>query len=312
MVLLGLVAAVPGCASPPAPSAPPVDGTPGWMPGPAAPVALTEVAAAAFDGRIWVAGGLAADGSAVDTVQVLDPAGGTWVGGPPLPQPVHHSALVNDGFRLWLVGGYGADGRPLATVWALDPGADTWTEHFPLPEPRAAGAATWDGQGQLVYAGGMGPAGVTADTWVQLEHGWEPYHRLPEPSEHLAATSDGDGTAYVLGGRRGGLDTNTARVTALAVEGGRSLGEVPTARGGVAAFWWSGLGACLVGGESPGGTHAQVECIDADGTVRGLPDLARPRHGLGAVVLDGRAYALLGGEQPGLFVSDAVEVLELP
>jgi hypothetical protein len=32
---------------------------------------------------------------------------------------------------------------------------------------------------------------------------------------------------------------------------------------------------------------------------------------LGAVVVDGRAYVLLGGSQPGLTVSDVIEVLDL-
>jgi hypothetical protein len=43
----------------------------------------------------------------------------------------------------------------------------------------------------------------------------------------------------------------------------------------------------------------------------GVPGLTVPRHGLDAVLLDGRAYVLLGGPQPGLTVSDVVEVLDL-
>jgi hypothetical protein len=44
--------------------------------------------------------------------------------------------------------------------------------------------------------------------------------------------------------------------------------------------------------------------------------LMRRHHGgmhrpLGAVVVDGRAYVLLGGSQPGLTVSDVIEVLDL-
>jgi non-specific serine/threonine protein kinase len=44
---------------------------------------------------------------------------------------------------------------------------------------------------------------------------------------------------------------------------------------------------------------------------RRLPDLPTPRHGLGVVALDGRVYAIAGGPQPGLFVSDANESLRL-
>jgi hypothetical protein len=235
---------------------------------------------------------------------------GTWELGFPLPEPIHHSALVSDGEQLFLLGGFGVDGAPRASVRVLLD--DGWGEHASLPEPRGAGAAAWDGAGRVVYAGGVGPGGVAADIWAQVDHGWQAYGTMPEPLEHLAATSDGAGSVYVMGGRRGGLDGNSALVTVVDPLGARRLGTVPTRRGGVAAFWWPTLGACLIGGESPGGTHAQVECIDAQRAVRGLPDLARPRHGLGAAVVNGHAYALLGGEQPGLFVSDAVEELRLP
>jgi hypothetical protein len=292
------------------PSARPIDVAGGWVAGPAAPQALTEVAVAAHDGRVWVVGGMGADGQPVPTVQVFDPARGSWEFAPPLPEPVHHSALVSDGDELLQIGGYGFDGQPRAAVHRFV--GDGWVEQKPLPEPRAAGASAWDGRDRIVYAGGVGPDGVSADAWALVDGAWERYNRLPEPSEHLAATSDGAGTVFVLGGRRGGLDTNSARVTVLEPAGGRALGELPTRRGGVAAFWWPDFGACLVGGESPGGTHAEVECISPAGELTRLPDLARPRHGLGAAVVDGRVHVVLGGERPGLFVSDALETLDLP
>ncbi len=305
------IAAIAACGGgPEGPTAVPASGVDRWQPGSAALEPLTEVAAAVHQGRVWVAGGMQADGAPVVTVQVFDPASGAWELAAPLPEPIHHSALVSDGDQLFQIGGYGADGRPTASIHRFV--GDGWLEQQPLPEARAAGAAAFDGEGRIVYAGGVGANGVATEVWAGVDHDWEPYGRLPEPLEHLAATSDGAGTVLVLGGRRGGLDSNSARVTVIDPAGARSLGELPTPRGGVAAFWWPSLGACLVGGESPGGTNPQVECIRPDGTLTSLPDLTRPRHGLGAAVVDGRAYALLGGEQPGLFVSDAGEILDRP
>jgi len=307
-----LVAAGCGLLSP-RPSAAPASGVGGWEAGPPAPAALTEVAAAAHDGRIWVAGGLDATGAATTGVYVFDPATDTWQDGPALATAIHHSSLVSDGERLWLIGGYRADGQPTDAVLVLEPGLDAWFEEQPLPEPRGAGAAAFDGAGRFVYAGGVGPNGVSTTVFVRPDAGrWEEGGRLPVAIEHLAATSDGAGTAYVLGGRRGGLDTNVATVEAVDASGTRRVGEVPTTRGGVAAFWWPSLGACLVGGESPGGTNPQVECVDPAGRLTKLPDMLQARHGLGAAVIDGVAYTLLGGDQPGLFVSDAVERLRLP
>jgi hypothetical protein len=116
----------------------------------------------------------------------------------------------------------------------------------------------------------------------------------------------------VLGGRVGGLDKNLAIVDLVEGETTTTIGELPTKRGGVAAFWSPTVGACLAGGESPGGANPEVECMTADGKVTRLPDLGVARHGIGAAAVDGAVYILLGGRQPGLATSDITETLPLP
>ena len=315
-VLLGAViaTALGGCSllnrtSPPSTV---VDGA--WRQVADAPAALTEVAAATYDDRIWVAGGLTAEGVGSAEVFVYEPVEDSWTSGPDLPGPVHHSSLVSDGSSLWLVGGYAGSGfdAPTAEVWRLEPSSEEiWVADEPLPEPRGAGAAAWDGL-RIVYAGGVGPDGVSGAVFAFENGAWSQVARLARPREHLAATSHGEGSVFVLGGRVGGLDTNLATADQVQGDTATEIGELPTRRGGVAAFWSPVVGACLVGGESPGGTNAQVECIDADGDVSILPNLGRPRHGLGAAVVNRVAYVLLGGDQPGLFVSPTVEALDLP
>ncbi len=284
-----------------------------WSQEPVAPRALTEVAAAVHHDEIWVAGGLDATGVASDAVFVFDPETDAWQDGPALPEAVHHAALASDGDSLWLVGGYVGNGFdvPTASVRQLLDDADGWIDHFPLPEPRAAGAAAWDGTA-IVYGGGVTSGSLAPDVLAQRDHGWDRIGRLSKAREHLAAASDGAGLTMFLGGRVGGLDGNLPTVDLVTGTTLAYLGDLPTARGGVAAFWWPELGACLVGGESPGGTNAAVECIAPDGQQTRLPDLEVPRHGLGSVVLEGSVWALLGGPEPGLFVSDVVEILPLP
>jgi hypothetical protein len=227
--------------------------------------------------------------------------------------------MVSTPNGLVIIGGYVGDAMnaPTAAVRRLLDGASEWTVGIALPEPRAAGAAAFDGT-RIVYAGGVGPGGVTNEV-LALDTsngaGWQRIGRLPNAREHLAATSDGAGRTFVLGGRVGGLNRNLAVVDLI--EGGgrgavRTLVDLPTKRGGVAAFWWPSLGACLAGGESPGGTNPQVECMAADGTLARLPDLGHPRHGLGAAVVNGTVYIVLGGPKPGLFASDLTEALRLP
>ncbi len=301
------------CATPAPRPSPAIDRP--WQTVSAAPAELTEVAVTAHDGRIWVAGGLRSDGTASDAVFIFDPATDQWANGPRLPEAVHHAQLVSTGAALVLVGGY-VGNDPTSTVLRLDNGADGWSPGPPLPEPRGAGAAAFDGT-RIVFAGGVGPggvgsAGVSSDVFALSDGAWSRIVRLRGPREHLAATTDGAGRTFILGGRVGGLDRNLA--TADMIEGDKitGIGDLPTARGGVAAFWSPDLGACLAGGESPGGTNPEVECIRPSGTITILPDLATPRHGLGAAVVDGTAYVVLGGRQPGLFTSDVTETLELP
>ncbi|HVM12992.1 MAG TPA: hypothetical protein VM287_01515 [Egibacteraceae bacterium] len=283
-----------------------------WMGLGSAPTPLSEVAAASFGGQVWTAGGFTEQGEATASVQIFDPTFGTWSTGPELPEPVHHSALVSAGDALYLLGGYVGSGfsNPTAAVRRLDTGSGQWTDGPPLPEARAAGAAAWDGE-RVVYGGGVGPSGLAGDV-VGLEGDrWSPVGELSRAREHLAAAGDGQGRVWFLAGRTGGLDTNLATVDLVEGDDVRPLGEVPTPRGGVAAFWAPAAGACVVGGEQPDGTFADVECVDADGTVTVLPSLGMARHGLGAAVVENAAYVALGGREPGLSVSGVVEALRL-
>lgn len=253
-----------------------------------APLALTEVAAAPIAGQIWVAGGLNSQGQAEGSVQVYGPAHNAWTAGPALPEPVHHAALVSADNGLYLIGGYvGSSFRqPTAAVRRFDPATLRWVDAASLPEPRAAGAVAWDGK-RIVYGGGVGPGGLAGEVYALEGGAWRSVGELSRPREHLGAASDGQGRVWFLGGREGSLERNLATVDLL--EGGqvRALGQLPTARGGVAAFWSSATGACLVGGEEPTGTLGVVECIDPNGAVVVLPSLGTPRHGLGAAVVDG-------------------------
>lgn len=315
-VLLLLVACT-AAATPPPTARPTASVTvapdaPGWASRAAAPFKLTEVAGAAFGGEFWIAGGLDETGGPTARVFAYDPAADRWREGPRLPSTIHHAAMVATPDGLLVLGGYTAAALegPTDTAFSLAAGADEWVAGVPLPEPRAAGAAAWDGE-RVVYGGGVGPAGVSDTIWALEDGRWSVVGRLSGAREHTSATSGGDGRTWFLGGRVAGLQTNMGTVDMVEGTTARLVGEVPATRGGVAAFWWPAGGACLVGGESPGGTNPEVECIDADGKVTELPRLRVARHGLAAAVIDGLALVGLGGPQPGLFVSDALEALPL-
>lgn len=280
-----------------------------------APLEVTEVGATAFEGELWTAGGFTGDGGVTTAVQVYDPQTDTWRDGPDLPEPVHHASLVATDTDLVLVGGYPSiPFEAIADVFVLDRENGTWVEGPALPEPRGAGAAAWDGE-RLVYGGGIGPDGnLAVEIWAldDLDEGeWVETAQLSTARDHLAAASDGDGTVWFLGGRENSLETNLATVDEVVGDEAEHVGDLPTARGGVAAFFSSEHGACLAGGEMPDGTFAEVECIQPDGSTTALPSLSVPRHGLGAATIDGVAYVVLGGPEPQLAVSPTIEALQV-
>ena len=156
----------------------------------------------------------------------------------------------------------------------------------------------------------MGPDGVRDDVFVLADGEWTRLGVLTRAREHLAAASDGHGLVWFLGGRQGTLDRNVGDVDV--VEGTSIVRQdALSPRGGVAAFYAPGIGACLTGGEAPSFALTTVECIDADGRITALPEMTQRRHGHGIAVIDGVAYAVLGGEVPGLSVSSTTELLEL-
>ena len=281
----------------------------GWTDAGEAPFARLEMATAVLEGRFWLAGGFNPDGSVADGLAIFDPASGAWTEGPALPEPTHHAAMASDGVVLYLVGGYLASGQPTPDVYVLDPAAGEWTAGPALPEARAAGAMAHDGE-RLVYAGGVGPGGVRGEV-LALEGGaWVELGELARPREHVAAASDSEGRVWVMGGRQGGLDRNVGDVEVIESNGVKLVATV-TPRGGVAAFFAPGIGSCLTGGEAPSFALTTVECVDAGGRVTAFPAMRQARHGHGAGVVDGVAYALLGGDVPGLDATPTVEMLRL-
>ena len=125
------------------------------IPGPAMPVARSEVAGAFWDGKIAVAGGFTSPDQAVDRLDLFDVASGTWSVGPSLPHQYDHSSLAELGGRLYVVGGYtGALSNPTNEVWSLGPDEPTWT-HEPDLASRRGALATGSASGKLVAVGGV-------------------------------------------------------------------------------------------------------------------------------------------------------------
>lgn len=306
LVLLTLLAAACGGATH-------VDPAPPTFP--ALPVARTEVAGALWNGTIAVVGGLTADGQGSDRVDLYDPATNGWSSGPSLPMPLHHLGLAVAGDRLYAAGGYTNDPTgswsPQARVVSIGVGESQWRDEPPLSHPRGGLAMVALGD-RLVVMGGV-VAGQASNTVEVLDRGassWRSAPPMAQARDHLAATASGD-RVYAIAGRVTGLETNLRSVESWSPgePAWRSEPAVRHSRGGTSAAT-VGTQPCVAGGEEPQGTIASVECL-TDGRWRDVAGLTTPRHGLAVVAVGSRVHVIGGGPEPGLFVSDAHEVLDI-
>jgi len=120
---------------------------PDWKSAPQ-PFRRRALIAAAFDGRMFVMGGITEEGKTAGDVDIYDPRSGTWSKGPSLPgsgvNPFAPAAAVDDGSLYVSV----ADG----TLYRLDRSGQRW-EAVGRGTPRVAHRAVANGKAILVLGG---------------------------------------------------------------------------------------------------------------------------------------------------------------
>jgi hypothetical protein len=302
-----------GAGDDPAPPA----ATDRWKPLPGSKLARTEVAAARIGRAIYVAGGFErrSGGKTTAAVERYSIPGRRWTRVRSMPLGLNHAAAAAWRGRLYVVGGYSAP-EGLATEEALllryDPRTGRWKRLANPPSARAALAAAVVGDKLYAVGGARGGAALpTLEVYDLRKNRWTTGPDMAVPREHLAATATG-GFVYVLAGRAGGQG-NFAVAERFDTRAGawERLPDMAKPRGGNAAATTRG-DVIVLGGEESGGTIREVERFDpATRTWTALPPMRTPRHGLGATALDGRAYSIQGGPEPGLFFSNALEVLDV-
>jgi len=145
---------------------------------------------------------------------------------------------------------------------------------------------------------------------------WRRRRPMPTGRNHLTAVFAG-GSLWAIGGRRsGGENLATVERYSPATDTWDEGPALNVARGGIASAT-AADSIVVFGGEelSPGGsTIAEVERLplaDPDGPWQLLESMPTPRHGLGGAAHGDFVYALEGGTEPGLSVSDVAERLDL-
>jgi hypothetical protein len=276
------------------------------------PLPLEGAAVAAFQGKLWVAGGQQASDPKTKTneVFVYDPATDDWTVGPSLPSQVSHATLVPTPAGLYLVGGWLVDGGS-RQVLRLDGKLQTWIPQPQLPESRVNGVGGFTGS-EIVYAGGTRPGPSASDTvWALRRDAWVEIGTLSKPRQKAMAAGNGTDTLWIMGGRNiqteekfGTIDL----ITSTGVKPSDRTIDPPIDSG--AGVYLPDSGICVVGGQTPNGGFNDWWCWEG-GLARKLPALNPQRGGLNAAII-GRTIYVVGGYGKGFSSLSRLDTLTLP
>ena len=227
------------------------------------PVGLERFGMAAFDDRIWIAGGYSAESAAepVADVRIYDPSGDFWEAGPALPGAKAAFELVAGEDALYAVGGDQAPGG----LYVYDVEAAGWSA-APAPAEiarRGGDAVMLDGDLYLI-GGVLGDAAsARVDVYDPDAGAWRRARDLPAPRAGHSAVAM-DGRIHVFGGRSADLRRTLADhliYDPLADAWSEGPGMV-TARTEASAVVHAGE-AWLIGGGAGAGVFAPFTALDS-------------------------------------------------
>lgn len=190
-----------------------------WTTGPTLPEGRVAHGTVAWNGNIYVIGGVRPDlSSGSQTVYRYDIANGTWSNATQLPQQYDMGGVTILGDTIFIVSGYNRGG---GTAWTdiyagiidpTNPDSITWVDLGPLPYPNILAAACGL-RGKVFMIGGFENAStatykaweydIATATWSQL-----PDYVVPIVRNHFAVARPSDGTVgeriYVVAGDANG------------------------------------------------------------------------------------------------------------
>jgi len=244
----------------------------GWRGIPDLPVGLEQFGFASLDGKLYAAGGYAADGNGDPGKEVwrFDEVEGEWVPVAPLPSRRAAFSMVAASGRLYIIGGAGEDAEQMEIY---DPEHNAWRSLFAKDVSRRGASVLSIGNKIYVIAGGAAstPSGrvdifdIESETWSQGE--------ALAPARTGQASAVFQGKIHVMGGRTGGRgETLKDHWIYDPSENHWTRGDdLSTPRTGAGAAT-SGASLYVIGGGSGGGFYASFTAMNSVEVLRNLPD----------------------------------------
>lgn len=242
-----------------------------------------------------------------------------WSDVAPVPQPLHHPNVAAVDGKLYILGGlsgFNPTRKTLGNVYRYDPATNKWDELAPMPNGTERGSSAIAVKGSSIYlAGGLQPqmgdvyfgqrvTGI-ASSYDTITGAWSTLPKIPERRDHVAGAFVDD-TYFVIGGRAGDITPTKGTVFALKPNATEwtSLAQMPTPRGGLTAavlgtkiYTFSGEGNMAPNSRN---VFPDVEAYETvANTWTKEPAMKEPRHGTGAVSVEGAIYIPGGGLSGG-------------
>ena len=266
----------------------------------------SEIFAAVFDKKIYVAGGIGFFRT-LSSCEAFDLVSRAWRKCPNLPEPTHHVGLAATENALWAAVGYSCLRFTHQTdpkLLKLSSGAAKWTKVTSLPKPIGEHSLLHH-RGKLYIVGGRTASADSAELHeFDVETSvWRELKPMPTARHSFGATIHNN-EIWVIGGRSSKLGSRIDIVEIYDIENGawRISTPIPNGGGGISAISFNGQ-VHVLGGEvfEPSMVLDRHHAFDADKDIwTSLPPAPDPRHGLASVAFEDKIYSIGGGAKPGL------------
>jgi DNA-binding CsgD family transcriptional regulator len=225
---------------------------------------VTDVHAALVGEKIYVPGGIQADGFTTNRLEVFDPRKNVWERKADLPVPISAYSLVTFEGRLYLFGGKNGS-QYSASIYIYSPQEDRWNKGASMSSPRAYAAAIENG-GKIFLMGGydgqqalkLNEAYIPSrDTGESDESPWKILTPLPDGRYAMGAAQLAS-MVFLMGGlsENGQLPTKAALQYTIQSDQWAEYDKPPVQVGGYLALISSGDYLFIFGGQTAQGLSA--------------------------------------------------------